>query len=133
MSWFRDRAQTSLNKAGEILEQRGEEYADSWGDPVTTYIDAVLREIPSPVTKEEKRILSLASLCDVKLSRVRSGGFKQDSFYDHMNYEGAFVEAMTEYLEEKNSLTNYDADAPIDCYPTPYKFIFEGYVPIVKL
>jgi hypothetical protein len=97
-SWFGSHAGSGLKQANEILEQRGEEYADSWGEPITIFLDAVLREIPEPKTVEERRLLMLASLCDVKLSRIRSGAFKADSYLDLINYVAAFVKAFEEVL-----------------------------------
>ena len=98
---FNAAAADVLDECAAICEQRGGEYQDSWhlDNQVTTFVDHVLRCLSiSNVTKEEKRLLIMAALVDVKDSRMQ-GPFKRDTIVDGVNYRAAFGSLMKQYLE----------------------------------
>ena len=100
-----------LDEAKAVSDQRGAEYQDTWhlDNVVTTYLDAANRAIinkrlgSDPIsylnyTSEEKRLLIVAALVDVKSSRML-GAYKRDSVLDAVNYMAAFATWMKAYLE----------------------------------
>lgn len=105
MSAFNDACETTLLKALDTCAQRGKEYQDSWAlenlnmtnfEHVWTSLglDKLLKL--SPV---QKRLLVIASLCDVKLSRL-VGGFKSDTYEDLINYLATLRTWLEMYLEK---------------------------------
>lgn len=100
-----------LGGALQISDQRGGEYADSWAleNQQTRFLDMVTGEILAPkggqtrpvgsefFTKEEKRLIMVASLCDVKMSRML-GGFKGDTLDDLINYVAALRKWLGDYV-----------------------------------
>ena len=101
----------TLEECTSISNQRGGEYADSWAleNQSTLFFDHVFRllsQLASPLIssnpeleKEEKRLLILASLVDVKLSRLL-GGYKRDTYVDLINYVSALAQLLREYVGE---------------------------------
>jgi hypothetical protein len=100
---FNEAVDKTLHRCLSISDQRGGEYQDTWSldNEVTIFLDATLRAIgigpggPGPLaiepyTPEEKRLLIVASLIDVKLSRML-GPWKQDTIDDTVNYLGAYA------------------------------------------
>jgi hypothetical protein len=88
-----------------ISDQRGGEYGDTWAleNQITVFLDATLRRILPPevyarITPEEKRLVILGSLNDVKLSRLR-GPWKLDTTDDLGNYGDAYGTLRQEYEE----------------------------------
>ena len=96
---FNAAADTTLRRAQAISNQRGGEYLDSWSLDlmVTTFFDATLRRLGiNNLTREEKRLLIVAALIDVKDSRML-GPWKQDTGDDGINYRAAYTTWRTEY------------------------------------
>jgi hypothetical protein len=99
----------AFEKAQAISNQRGGEYQDSWAiaNQSTHFLNATLRLIdttegypnPTLISKEAKRLIMLASMCDVKISRML-GPYKADTFEDLLNYLAAFMSLSTEYIEQ---------------------------------
>lgn len=82
-----------------ISNQRGGEYQDTWAleNQVSTFTDSVLRRFGiTGLTPEQKRLLIIAALVDVKDSRLL-GPYKADSVIDGINYRAAFAHWMAEY------------------------------------
>jgi hypothetical protein len=89
-----------------ISNQRAGEYKDSWStdNQSTHLLDATLRLIDGTedlyalgdISKEAKRLLMLASMVDVKISRM-GGPWKADSFEDALNYLAAYTTLAKEY------------------------------------
>lgn len=102
-----------LGQAIAISNQRGGEYADSWAleNQQTRFLDMVMREIEHKANKQdrgpwtqfselgtdEKRLIMVASLCDVKMSRM-IGGFKGDTLDDLINYVAALRKWLGDYV-----------------------------------
>jgi len=96
---FNAAMERTLNRSLAIGSQRGGEYLDSWhiDNQVTTFIDHVLAlPIIQGHEREYKRLLMVASLVDVKDSRM-SGPWKSDTTDDGINYRAAFTTWRDEY------------------------------------
>jgi len=97
---FNAASETTLRRALDVSNQRGGEYLDSWhvDNQVSTFIDHVLgllgpdalARIPAGRVREFKRLVMVASLIDVKDSRM-GGPWKLDTVDDGINYRGAFA------------------------------------------
>ena len=88
-----------------IGAQRGAEYQDTWAleNQVSTFLDAVLREIGAPnFSREQKRLILLAALVDVKDSRML-GPWKRDSVEDGLNYRAVLLDLMEQYRAKSNT------------------------------
>ena len=89
---------TILKRAIEISDQRGGEYLDTWAlenvhTPFGDHVDSFRPTCPSD---EWKRLRTLASLIDVKISRM-GGPWKDDTTLDLINYLAAFTQLANEY------------------------------------
>lgn len=93
-------ADATIEKVQATYKQRGGEYADSWHTEnlVTTFLDATLRRMNVDVGlgKEEKRLILLAALIDVKDSRM-GGPWKEDSVVDGIAYRALYANLMETY------------------------------------
>ena len=108
---FNRAVDASVARTQAISGQRGETYQDTWSEANlrTSFLDATLRSIAeqqghhgadielAALTPAERRLIVVASLCDVKLSRL-IGEWKQDHVDDLENYAGAWNTWMGEYL-----------------------------------
>ena len=93
MAVFESSLSRTLNECLAIGTQRGGEYADSWApeNVVSVFSKCVEEHAPG-----DMRLRQLAALCDVKLSRIGSGGpLKRDSFVDMLNYAGVLCDLLT--------------------------------------
>jgi hypothetical protein len=109
---FNRAVEASVARTQAISGQRGESYQDTWSEANlrTSFLDATLRSIAeqqghhgadielAALMPAERRLIVVASLCDVKLSRL-IGEWKQDHVDDLENYAGAWNTWMGEYLE----------------------------------
>lgn len=98
MADFNDACLASLSLAKAICEERGTDYQDSWSlkNLHTQFLDSVLREMGiTDTTPKGKRLIVIASLCDVKLSRLL-GEYKPDTYLDLINY----IAALSAWLAE---------------------------------
>lgn len=95
---FNSAANETLAKSSQICEQRAGEYLDSWAleNQQSVYLDIIARELGLMLTKEQKRLVVMASLCDIKLSRM-TGPFKEDNHVDLNNYNSAFCSLLQWY------------------------------------
>jgi hypothetical protein len=108
---FNRAVDASVARTQAISGQRGEAYQDTWSEANlrTAFLDATLRSIAeqqghhgadielAALMPAERRLIVVASLCDVKLSRL-IGEWKQDHVDDLENYAGAWNTWMGEYL-----------------------------------
>lgn len=87
-----------LSKCATISNTRGQEYQDTWhlDNQITTFLDATLRDFGVTLSKEQKRLLLVAALIDVKDSRML-GPFKSDTIVDSINYRAAYVRWRQDY------------------------------------
>jgi hypothetical protein len=101
---FNRAAMATLNESVNVCDQRAGEYLDSWNldNLQTVFLDIVLRETAIHLTKAAKRLLIMAAMNDIKLSRM-TGPFKPDSHIDLNNYNSAFCSLMKEYKHDLNS------------------------------
>jgi hypothetical protein len=95
---FTKAVRETLAEATSVLDQRSGEYLDSWSldNQSTPFLDNVLSGFGVSVTPEQKRLVLLASLCDVKLSRL-TGPWKQDTAIDLVNYTAALAALRGQY------------------------------------
>lgn len=100
---FNVAAMETLNESIKICEQRAGEYLDSWSleNLRTPYLDSIWNRL-FPMSEEFKfpkaikRLIIMASMCDIKLSRM-SGSFREDTYIDLNNYNSAFCALRKEY------------------------------------
>jgi hypothetical protein len=97
---FNRAALSTLNESLAILDQRGGEYQDSWAteNMQSPFLNNIFREFGVTLDKEQTRLVMLAALCDVKLSRL-AGPWKRDTAVDLINYLGALAQLHDDRLE----------------------------------
>lgn len=98
---FNKAADTTIDRAAKISNQRAGEYHDSWSvDQLhTPYLDNLLRDFPTapPVfARQYKRLIVMASMIDIKISRM-GGGWKDDTCIDLINYVAAYCQLRNEF------------------------------------
>jgi hypothetical protein len=88
---FNDAAEETIKKALAVCAQRGGEYNDSWAieNIKTPFLDNTLQGFGIALTASAKRLIVLAALADVKISRL-VGPYKEDSAVDLINYVAAY-------------------------------------------
>ena len=97
---FESSAGPILKECLELSTTRGASYSDSWSleNQVSTLTTATLDRFGITLEPEQIRLLQLASLADVKDSRIVAGGpFKRDSVADGINYRAAYCTLREEY------------------------------------
>jgi hypothetical protein len=101
---FNASANSTLAECLAICEQRGGEYEDSWhlDNLMVPFHAQVIRQIAhdQPYSREEQRLITMAAVCDVKLSRL-AGPFKRDTYVDLINYVAALCSLLQDYLEKR--------------------------------
>lgn len=109
MAAFNDACVTTLkDKCLPVCEQRGVEYQDSWAldNLKTPFFDqawaAATGTAANFLSKEEKRLLVIAALCDVKVSRL-VGAFKSDTYEDLINYVATLRTWFEQYVAAHQS------------------------------
>lgn len=96
---FTRTADATLTRARAVYAQRGDAYGDTWALPnlhteLTEYVLNLRRDTDY---KAWLRLLMLATLCDVKESRIQGGGNIDDHLIDHINYKASFTEHLREF------------------------------------
>ncbi len=94
-------ADATLDEVKATYSQRGGEYGDSWHveNVQTRCLDAILVLLNLTVaelTVEQKRLIVMASLVDVKESRL-IGPWKKDTLIDSIAYRAALAALVEEY------------------------------------
>lgn len=96
-----------MAKSNAICDQRAGEYQDSWAleNLRTPYLDSILYTTDvvrlrncDDGGKAFKRLVIMAAMCDIKLSRM-GGPFKEDTYIDLNNYNSAFCTLRREFEE----------------------------------
>lgn len=103
---FNRAAERTIADAMAISNQRAGEYHDSWSleNLRTSFLDNLLRDFPvcpkgmnNPnIDKEYKRLIVMASMVDIKVSRM-GGGWKKDTSIDLINYTAAYCELREQF------------------------------------
>jgi len=95
---------TILGECIAISDQRGGEYADTWdlkniNTPATGHVlrmKGTFNGEDEMLDKRWRRLLVMAALIDVKLSRLL-GEYKEDTFIDLINYSACFADLMRDW------------------------------------
>ena len=92
---FINSATNTLKVVVETMQQRGEQYADTWGkDGCWNLSKAVIeKQFGIKPTVEQCESIALACFIDQKYSRF-SGGYKQDTTVDLVSYLAALADTM---------------------------------------
>ncbi len=87
---FIDSATTTLKVVVETMQERGDQYADTWGKDGCWNLTRAVTEkyLGSKPSNEICEIIALAAFIDQKYSRF-SGGYKQDTTIDLVSYLAA--------------------------------------------
>lgn len=99
---FNAAAEATIGRALAICTQRGEEYQDSWDlnnlkAPFLTHTLSNVKLLDGSIVQPATiRLIMLAALADVKLSRL-VGGWKDDTAVDLINYVAAYAELRQQY------------------------------------
>lgn len=90
---FIDSATNTLKVVVETMQERGSQYADTWGkDGCWNLTKAVTEKyLTTKPTTEICEIIALACFIDQKYSRY-SGGYKQDTTVDLVSYLAALAD-----------------------------------------
>ena len=93
----------TVSRASSISNQRAGEYSDSWSldNLRTPWVDNLLADhplgnVPTHYMPHFKRLLIMASMLDIKLSRL-AGGWKDDTALDSLNYLAAYTQLRNEF------------------------------------
>lgn len=126
---FGKAALDGLAQARSILEERGNQYEDSWGDQnmVTLFTKTILGRkryaiVPERLATARQRLLLLAAQIDIKLSRL-IGPWRSDTAIDLVNYLAVFAtlresferelsEANATHTQAQNGSSEMSPDAP---------------------
>jgi hypothetical protein len=102
MPTFDDNLLAEIKECAALGVGRGGEYEDSWAieNMVRVFTDCVLRITGNDRGDEAVRLLQLASLCDVKLSRL-GGAFKMDTWHDGVNYQLVLAALTRNYVRDR--------------------------------
>lgn len=108
---FNRAAERTIADAMAVSAQRAGEYHDSWSinNLTTPFLDNLLRDFPicpqGASEREYKRLIIMASMIDIKISRM-SGGWKKDTSIDLINYEAAYCELRENFGEKARNERN---------------------------
>ena len=97
--YFEEQASKTLVRAKDVFEERGKQYADTWREcqflALKATLEAVLRESFGKVVIEQGalRAIAAAVFVDFKYQRL-SGGYKDDTVIDGINYAAVWAEEM---------------------------------------
>lgn len=95
-----------LNKAIEIVDQRGKQYGDTLKDCQWLVMRAVYDELYCYISKwtsdEFFRSLAIAALCDIKYQRFQ-GGWNEDNIDDGINYQAILPEMIELAIQSYDS------------------------------
>jgi hypothetical protein len=95
----------TLDDCRAIVDQRSGEYSDSWAlkNMQSPFLDNILKGLGFQPSTEQKRLMIMAAMCDVKISRL-VGPFKTDTIQDLICYAGALASLHADsvaYTEEQ--------------------------------
>lgn len=94
-------ADATLDEVRGIYAERGAQYADTWSPEnnarhFTKEAFEMLDGLHKPFDAQDARLLQLAALIDVKISRM-TGGFKSDTVVDLIAYLATYKTLREEY------------------------------------
>jgi hypothetical protein len=92
---FIDHATTTIKEVVKTMQERGSQYADTWGkDGCWNLTKAVVKKYTDKeLDQEALKAIALASFCDQKYSRF-AGGYKEDTAIDLIPYIAALVDTI---------------------------------------
>lgn len=91
---FYNAAKTTLEEVQRILEEREQQYGDSWSVDCRPFLTTVLRKHGLTIPEELKREIEYATYADGKLKRMMTGEYKPDNNYDLINYVAALTTSL---------------------------------------
>lgn len=95
-AWFNSVCELVDQEQNAIMQERGGQYGDSWGECQWLALRATMRKVSGPIDSPEIcRAMALAALVDIKYQRLM-GGYKEDTPQDLCNYLKGYVVAMRE-------------------------------------
>ena len=94
---FIDHATNTLKGVAKTMQERGSQYADTWGEDGCWHLTkAIITKYTGvDVTKEACEAIALASFIDQKYSRF-AGGYKQDTAVDLVSYLAALADKVND-------------------------------------
>lgn len=101
---FIESAATSLKEAASLMNERGNQYSDTWGeDACWNLTKSVVRQLTDKeLDSNQLKSIALAAFVDQKYSRF-AGGYKHDTAIDLIPYIGALADS----LKQKKCLTRF--------------------------
>lgn len=106
LGWFNDAVNEINGEIMAVMNGRGEQYGDSWGEDgrfVNTRqaYAAVSHLLNNHIVAGSEitiaiRLIAIAAMVDVKINRM-VGGYKEDTFIDLANYSAGLVKAWREF------------------------------------
>lgn len=105
LGWFNDATTKIQAEVTAVMQQRGGEYCDSWGEGRFDNTWQAVKDcvshwglilIDAKARKIALRMVALSAMVDVKIARM-GGGYKEDTFIDLNNYNLGLVEARREF------------------------------------
>lgn len=113
---FNRAVEETFTRASSISNQRAGEYSDSWSldNLRTPWVDNLMADHPTPplpLLAHYKRLLIMAAMLDIKLSRL-AGGWKDDTALDSLNYLAAYTQLRNEFEERVSSLEKIPSGGP---------------------
>ena len=90
-------ATNTLREVAKTMQERGSQYADTWGEDGCWHLTRALivKYTGKELDVQSLKAIALASFCDQKYSRF-AGGYKEDTAVDLIPYLGALVDIVKE-------------------------------------
>jgi len=106
-SRFSRQAGPVLEECRAIFAERGGQYGDTWEECRWVKVRAAARLLGLPdITVAQCRVLAASALVDVKYIR-ETGGWKDDSALDGINYEALRLGEIREWLAEQKKAESH--------------------------
>jgi hypothetical protein len=89
-------ATNTLKEVAKTMQERGDQYADTWGkDGVWHLTKAIIKQYTKvEINDETCKAIALATFIDQKYSRF-AGGYKKDTAIDLVNYIAALADKVS--------------------------------------
>lgn len=86
-------ATNTLKEVAKTMQERGDQYADTWGkDGIWHLTKAIVKQYTDVELDDETcKVIALATFIDQKYSRF-AGGYKKDTAIDLVNYISALAD-----------------------------------------
>lgn len=94
---FINHATTTIKEVAKTMQERGSQYADTWGQDGCWHLTRSIVEKFTEKKLDDKALkaIALASFCDQKYSRF-AGGYKKDTAVDLIPYLSALVDTLND-------------------------------------